>query len=93
MRLITGFIVAAGLFAQGWTTDCPGYHVIAAEDNGNTLTAQLRLSGKNCDLYGQDLPKLKLQVEYQTGETNHGIILSNLNANYLVRISPSRQDL
>lgn len=71
MRFVTGFIVAAGLFAQGWTTDCPDYRVIAAEDNGNTLTAQLRLSGKKCDLYGRDLSKLKLQVEYQTSETNY----------------------
>ncbi len=71
MRFVTGLIVAAGLFAQGWAADCPGYHVVAAEDNGNTLTAQLRLSGKNCDVYGEDLPKLKLQVEYQTSESNY----------------------
>ncbi|OAA74959.1 alpha-glucosidase [Akanthomyces lecanii RCEF 1005] len=71
MRFVTGLIVAAGLFAQGWAADCPGYHVVAAEDNGNTLTAQLRLSGKNCDVYGEDLPKLKLQVEYQTKSRLH----------------------
>ena len=66
MRLFKRLAVA-GLFLQAHAKDCPGYHVVAAQDDGSTLTADLRLSGEPCNLYGEDLPKLKLQVEYQTG--------------------------
>lgn len=46
---------------------CPGYNVVAVHDDGKTLTADLRLSGDACNVYGHDLPNLKLLVEYQTG--------------------------
>ncbi|KAJ6779720.1 hypothetical protein PWT90_02063 [Aphanocladium album] len=71
MRFTTGFVAAATLAAQAWASDCPGYNVVSANDNGHTLTASLHLSGKNCDVYGTDLPKLKLQVEYQTKSRLH----------------------
>lgn len=46
---------------------CPGYKVANVEQSERSLTAQLRLAGKPCNSYGKDLEKLKLTVEYQTG--------------------------
>lgn len=67
MRFVKS-VAVAGLFLQACAKDCPGYDVSNAQDDGNTLTADLRLSGEPCNLYGKDLPNLKLQVEYQTSK-------------------------
>jgi alpha-glucosidase len=47
---------------------CPGYAASNIVDDGSRLTADLTLAGPACNLYGQDLTDLKLEVEYQTGE-------------------------
>jgi alpha-glucosidase len=47
--------------------DCPGYIASNVQDNGFRVTADLALAGTACNVYGEDLPDLKLEVEYQTG--------------------------
>ena len=47
---------------------CPGYAASNVRDEGAVVTADLRLAGAACDVYGRDLGELKLLVEYQTGE-------------------------
>jgi alpha-glucosidase len=46
---------------------CPGYTASNVKDDGATVTADLKLAGAACDVYGKDLVDLKLLVEYQTG--------------------------
>jgi alpha-glucosidase len=46
---------------------CPGYTASNVKDNGATVTADLKLAGTACNVYGKDLTDLKLLVEYQTG--------------------------
>lgn len=46
---------------------CPGYAASNVQDNGAKITADLALAGSACNVYGEDLTNLKLEVEYQTG--------------------------
>lgn len=49
-------------------TKCKGYKASNFRNNGWGLTADLTLVGNGCAAYGEDLKKLSLTVEYQTGE-------------------------
>ncbi|KAK6950826.1 hypothetical protein Daesc_007353 [Daldinia eschscholtzii] len=51
--------------------DCPGYTASNIVDADSTLTADLTLSSDACNIYGTDLPGLKLLVEYQTDTRLH----------------------
>lgn len=46
---------------------CPGYKASNVHEGASSLTADLALAGKPCNIYGSDLENLKLLVEYQTG--------------------------
>lgn len=46
---------------------CPGYTASNVQDDGGRVTADLALAGTACNVYGDDLTNLKLEVEYQTG--------------------------
>jgi len=51
---------------------CPGYTASNLQDSGSKVTADLTLAGTACNVYGDDLTDLKLEVEYQTGAfSNH----------------------
>ncbi|KAH5411779.1 alpha/beta-glucosidase agdC [Parastagonospora nodorum] len=50
---------------------CPGYAASNVKDDGATVTADLKLAGAACDVYGKDLVDLKLLVEYQTEHRLH----------------------
>jgi alpha-glucosidase len=56
------------LSRQASNNTCPGYAASNVVNDGSKLTADLTLAGPACNLYGQDLTDLKLEVEYQTGE-------------------------
>ena len=47
---------------------CPGYNATNIKNNGPTLTADLVLNGKGCNVFGPDVQKLTLNVVYETGE-------------------------
>jgi hypothetical protein len=68
--LLTIPTVAAGLIAivQAAAVDqCPGYTAKNVVRSATGLSADLKLAGKACDAYGDDLDDLVLKVEYQTG--------------------------
>ncbi|KAH7138695.1 glycosyl hydrolases family 31-domain-containing protein [Dendryphion nanum] len=44
---------------------CPGYKASHVEENGHGVTAVLTLAGKPCNVYGNEVPVLKLKVEFQ----------------------------
>lgn len=53
---------------QGGELDgCPGYAASNVRDEGGRVTAELKLAGTACNVYGDDLTDLRLEVEYQTG--------------------------
>lgn len=51
----------------GGLTDCPGYTASNVKKTDSGITADLKLSGPECNVHGQDLHDLKFLVEYQTG--------------------------
>ena len=54
--------------ASGSLESCPGYKAKNVETSRFGMTADLTLAGKACNVYGEDLDKLTLTVEYQTRE-------------------------
>ena len=45
---------------------CPGYNAIDVQQTRGGLTAQLVLRDKPCNVFGDDIEKLLLTVEYET---------------------------
>lgn len=61
-------VTVGGLTPRQYNTgDCPGYALSNVQSQGSSITADLTLAGDGCNIYGNDLTDLKLQVEYQTG--------------------------
>jgi alpha-glucosidase len=50
---------------------CKGYSASDVKTSGSTLTATLNLVGDGCAVYGPDIKRLQLQVEYQTKSRLH----------------------
>ena len=49
--------------------DCPGYTASNIRKSDVGITADLKLAGVACDIYGNDLGKLKFEASYQTGKS------------------------
>lgn len=65
-------------------SSCPGYVATKHWETRSGFYADLKLAGEACHLYGQDLPDLKLEVEYQTENRLHVKILDSNNTVYQV---------
>jgi alpha-glucosidase len=50
-------------------SSCPGYKASGVRSTASGLTASLTLAGTACNVYGTDLEKLTLTVEYQSGNS------------------------
>lgn len=67
LTLLLGAINVVGAIANS-VDSCPGYSASNVRRGSERITADLRLAGDACDIYGRDLPNLRLLVEYQTGQ-------------------------
>lgn len=47
---------------------CPGYKASNVKQSATGLTADLKLGGKACNVFGTDLNDLVLEVTFDTGE-------------------------
>lgn len=65
-------------------SECPGYKAVKQWETRSGFYADLSLAGTACDVFGTDLPDLKLQVEYQTQDRLHVKILDANNTVYQV---------
>ena len=63
---------------------CPGYVATNQHETRSGFYADLSLAGEACNVYGTDLPDLKLEVEYQTRERLHVKIKDSNNTVYQV---------
>ncbi|KAF5004620.1 hypothetical protein FDECE_8895 [Fusarium decemcellulare] len=63
---------------------CPGYKAVNHRKTKSGFYADLTLAGQACDVFGIDLPELKLEVEYQTQDRLHVKILDTNNTVYQV---------
>ncbi|KAK3325139.1 glycoside hydrolase family 31 protein [Apodospora peruviana] len=94
-RLLGLGLLAAGFTSAAVTRDvnvasadalarCPGYKASNVKTSPTGLTADLKLAGKACNIYGTDLPNLVLQVTYETDNRLHVKILDKDNDVYQV---------
>lgn len=65
-------------------SSCPGYKATNYGETKSGFYADLTLAGPACDVFGIDLPDLKLEVEYQTSDRLHVKILDTNNTVYQV---------
>ncbi|KAL2867843.1 glycosyl hydrolases family 31-domain-containing protein [Aspergillus lucknowensis] len=63
---------------------CPGYKATRHWRTRSGFYADLSLAGPACNVFGTDLPDLKLEVEYQTSDRLHVKILDTNNTVYQV---------
>lgn len=69
--LLSGLASGAALSRADTNNDalaaCPGYKASNVQTTDSGLTAELSLAGKACNVYGDDLKDLVLEVTYETG--------------------------
>ena len=46
---------------------CPGYNASNVWSTASSLKADLTLAGSPCDVFGNDIKQLSLEVTYETG--------------------------
>ncbi len=68
-------LATAAILSRDYPTDnplnaCPGYKASNVKTSPTGLTANLKLAGSACNVYGTDLDNLVLQVTYETGNLN-----------------------
>ncbi|KFY48908.1 hypothetical protein V495_00923 [Pseudogymnoascus sp. VKM F-4514 (FW-929)] len=63
---------------------CPGYKASNVKVGKSSLTADLKLAGKACNVYGDDLKSLTLEVEYESDDRIHVKIADSANSVYQV---------
>jgi len=65
-------VQASGLISNTSSSDplasCPGYKASNVKTTGSSLSADLSLAGAACNVYGDDLTSLTLEVVYETGQ-------------------------
>lgn len=54
---------------------CPGYSLVDAENTSTGFSGTLVLAGPACNVYGNEIPSLRLIVEYQADDRLHVEIL------------------
>ncbi|KAH8808021.1 glycoside hydrolase family 31 protein [Xylogone sp. PMI_703] len=75
---------------------CPGYKASHIKTTSSSLTADLSLAGKACNVYGTDLQDLTLEVVYESDDRIHVKIQDAANSVYQIpesvfpRPNPSR---
>ncbi|KAK5652429.1 hypothetical protein OQA88_10472 [Cercophora sp. LCS_1] len=94
LRLLSlGFLAVSGL-AQDLLypeydklAKCPGYKASNVKTSATGLTATLTLAGTACNVYGDDLRELRLEVSYETDSRLHVKIQDPANNVYQVPAS------
>jgi hypothetical protein len=72
---------------------CPGYIASHVHSTASGITADLRLAGEPCNIYGNDLRNLRFKAEYQTGIDLIVLFLFARRSLMLHRIESSRDGL
>ena len=64
--------------------NCPGYKASNVKTSATSLTVTLTLAGTACNVYGDDLRELRLEVSYETNSRLHAKIQDPANDVYQV---------
>lgn len=78
--LASGAVLSRSDTSNNALAACPGYKASNVKTSNNGLTAQLSLAGKACNVYGNDLKDLILEVTYENGKSclNHRLLPPSL---------------
>ena len=87
--LLTG-LIALKVYASS-IDSCPGYTASNVQNGNGKITADLSLGGDACNVYGTDLPDLRLLVEYQT--STYRILLREVRLLTCPRTTPPCQNI
>lgn len=72
LLLAIAAVEAASTQRSGYSSDplakCPGYKAFNVKTGLSTLMADLKLVGEACNVYGDDLKDIKLEVTYETSK-------------------------
>jgi alpha-glucosidase len=63
---------------QASRDSCPGYLALGVVQTATGLTADLKLAGVACNIYGNDIQDLKLTVNYDSGKSNTDVHCTRL---------------
>ena len=66
--VLTASLASANYTDPSVLDACPGYKITNVHTLGSSLTANLALTGKACNVYGPDIEKLALEVTYETSK-------------------------
>ncbi len=55
---------------------CPGYRATNVQTRPDGLTAHLVLGGKPCNVFGDDIEQLLLNVDYETSKLDNHLTVS-----------------
>ena len=77
LPLLLGAVYVVGAFASS-IDSCPGYTASNVHRSSEKITADLKLAGDACDVYGTDLHNLRLLVEYESGPSTQHAVQSQL---------------
>jgi alpha-glucosidase len=69
LTLLSVAVLAICSTTAASTKNCPGYSAINVRQTSSSFKADLVLSGKPCNVYGNDISKLVLEVEYEDSES------------------------
>ncbi|KAJ2970724.1 hypothetical protein NQ176_g8046 [Zarea fungicola] len=85
--LASGAVLSRSDTSNNALAACPGYKASNVKTSNNGLTAQLSLAGKACNVYGNDLKDLILEVTYENDNRLHVKIQDAGNQVYQVPAS------
>lgn len=67
LRTVSLLVVVVACVKATKPRPCPGYTAKNVKKTASTLTADLTLAGEACNIYGADIPELRLEVGYDDG--------------------------
>ncbi|KAJ7240162.1 glycosyl hydrolases family 31-domain-containing protein [Mycena haematopus] len=77
-------VVEGRLVNTSATGTCPGYSLHSLSQTANGLTAKLNLAGAACNLFGEDVANLTIQVTYETETRLHVNIFDTANSQFTI---------
>ncbi|KAJ1935810.1 hypothetical protein EC988_008373, partial [Linderina pennispora] len=71
---------------------CPGYKIVSKQDTASGFSATLKLAGKPCNAYGNDISDLKLNVDFDNQDRLHVHVQDSAGKQYQIPASVLKLD-
>ncbi|ORX69562.1 alpha glucosidase [Linderina pennispora] len=77
---------------RGNIASCPGYKIVSKQDMASGFSATLKLAGKPCNAYGNDVSDLKLNVDFDSQDRLHVHVQDSAGKQYQIPASVLKLD-